>query len=167
MLTYCSDTGKIGGDSFYTASLGATKQRNHMSGDTTGAVRWILRLEGLCVLIVALLFYPKFGFSWGTFALCFLIPDLSFLGYLAGPHVGALLYNSAHSYIGAISCLVAASFLMTPVLSCVGVIWCAHIGLDRALGYGLKYSAGFSFTHLGLIGRLAKPAPNPSLKQDT
>ncbi|UUZ74217.1 DUF4260 domain-containing protein [Polaromonas sp. P1(28)-8] len=93
-------------------------------------------------------------------------PDLSFLGYLAGSRVGALSYNSAHSYIGAIACLVAGSLLLAPVLSCVGVIWCAHIGFDRALGYGLKYSVGFSFTHLGVIGRLAKSAPNPSFKQD-
>lgn len=136
-----------------------------MSGETTGAVRWVLRLEGLCVLIAASLFYPKLGFSWGTFALFFLTPDLSFLGYFAGSRVGALSYNSAHSYIGAIVCLVAGS-LLSPAFSCAGVIWCAHIGFDRALGYGLKYSAGFSFTHLGLIGRLAKSAPNTAVKRD-
>lgn len=133
-----------------------------MSGETIGAVRWVLRIEGLCVLIVALLFYPKLGFSWGTFALFFLAPDLSFLGYLAGSRIGAVSYNAAHSYIGAIACLVIGSFQLIPVLSCAGVIWCAHIGFDRALGYGLKYSSGFNFTHLGLIGRLAKSAPTPS-----
>jgi hypothetical protein len=137
-----------------------------MSGETTGAVRWVLRLEGLCVLIAASLFYSKLDFSWGTFALFFLTPDLSFFGYLAGPRIGALSYNAAHSYIGAIASLVAGFLLLSPVLSCAGVIWCAHIGFDRALGYGLKYSAGFSFTHLGLIGRLAKSAPNPSFKRD-
>jgi hypothetical protein len=132
-----------------------------MSGETTGTVRWVLRLEGLCVLAAASLFYPKLGFSWGTFALFFLTPDLSFLGYLAGSRVGAISYNVAHSYIGAIACLVAGSLLLSPVFSCVGVIWCAHIGFDRTLGYGLKYSAGFGFTHLGLIGRLAKSVRNP------
>jgi hypothetical protein len=137
-----------------------------MSGETTGAVRWVLRLEGLCVLIAASLFYPKLGFSWGTFALLFLTPDLSFLGYLAGPGVGAITYNTAHSYIGAIASLVAGSLLSVPALTCAGIIWCAHIGFDRALGYGLKYSAGFSFTHLGLIGRLAKSASNPLFKRD-
>jgi len=127
-----------------------------MSGETTGAVRWVLRLEGLCVLIAASLFYPKLGFSWGTFALFFLTPDISFLGYLAGPRVGALTYNAAHSYIGSITSLALGFYLGSPVLTCVGVIWLAHIGFDRALGYGLKYSKGFGFTHLGLIGRLAK-----------
>ena len=127
-----------------------------MSGATTGTVRWVLRLEGLCVLVAALYFYSMLGFSWSTFALLFLTPDISFLGYLINPRFGALSYNTAHSYMGAIACITAGSLLVTPVLSCIGIIWCAHIGFDRALGYGLKYSAGFSFTHLGIIGRLAK-----------
>ena len=131
-----------------------------MSGATSGAVRLVLRLEGLCVLVAALVAYTKFGLGWGTFALFFLAPDLSFLGYLAGPKVGAVSYNVAHSYIGAVACLVAGSVLPAPVLLCAGIIWCAHIGFDRALGYGLKYSEGFGFTHLGRIGRLSGIAPN-------
>ena len=34
----------------------------------------------------------------------------------------------------------------------VALIWAAHIAVDRALGYGLKYGAGFGLTHLGRIG---------------
>lgn len=129
-----------------------------MSGETKGAVRLTLRLEGLCVLLAALLAYAKLDFSWGMFAMFFLAPDLSFLGYLAGSRFGAITYNAAHSYIGAITCLIVGVLLTAPILSCAGIIWCAHIGFDRALGYGLKYSAGFGFTHLGIIGRFAKPA---------
>lgn len=121
-----------------------------------GAVRLILRLEGLCLLIAAILAYAKFGLDWKTFAVFFLTPDISFLGYLAGSRAGAVTYNAAHSYIGAIACLVAGLLLSSSALLAAGMIWCAHIGLDRALGYGLKYSAGFRFTHLGLIGRAAK-----------
>ena len=113
----------------------------------------MLRLEGLCVLIASSIAYSKFGLGWGTFALFFLTPDLSFLGYLAGSRIGAIAYNSAHSYVGAIACLVAGSLLPEPTILCVGIIWCAHIGFDRTLGYGLKYSSGFGFTHLGRIGR--------------
>lgn len=131
-----------------------------MSGATSGAVRIVLRLEGLCVLIAALLAYAKFGVGWGTFAWCFLVPDLSFFGYLAGPHVGAISYNAAHSYVGAVVCLTAGVFFSVPMLFCAGLIWCAHIGFDRALGYGLKYSAGFGFTHLGRIGRGSPDAPD-------
>lgn len=134
-----------------------------MSGETTGIVRLTLRLEGLCVLVAALLAYSKLGFGWGTFAL-FFTPDISFLGYLAGPRIGAATYNAAHSYIGAITCVVEGYLLAAPVLSCAGIIWCAHIGFDRALGYGLKYSTGFGFTHLGIIGRFAKSAPHTALR---
>ncbi|HEY3326315.1 MAG TPA: DUF4260 domain-containing protein [Novimethylophilus sp.] len=131
-----------------------------MSGETTGVVRLTLRLEGLCVLVAAMLAYSKLGLGWGTFALFFLTPDVSFLGYLTGPRVGAVAYNAAHSYIGAITCIVAGFLLPAPALLCAGIIWCAHIGFDRALGYGLKYSAGFGVTHLGLIGRVTKSAPD-------
>ena len=124
-----------------------------MNGATVGGVRWILRFEGLGVLIAALVLYPRLGFGWGTFALYFLTPDLSFLGYLAGPRVGAITYNSAHSFAGAVTCLTAGLLLANPIVQCTGVIWCAHIGFDRSLGYGLKYGAGFGYTHLGLIGR--------------
>jgi hypothetical protein len=43
-----------------------------------------------------------------------------------------------------------------PIAGSVALIWLAHIGFDRALGYGLKYKAGFGFTHLGRIGPAAK-----------
>src|SRR6516225_2176330 len=122
-------------------------------GATSGGVRVLLRFEGLCVLVVSLLAYAKFGDGWAIFALFFLTPDLSFLGYLAGPRFGAVSYNCAHSYIGALAVLAAGVFLSGSVAVTVGLIWAAHIGFDRALGYGLKYSAGFGFTHLGVIGR--------------
>lgn len=124
-----------------------------MSGETTGAVRIVLRLEGLLVLVAALLAYDKLGAGWTTFAWFFLTPDLSFLGYLADARIGAISYNLAHSYVGAVACLIASQLFAVPLLLTIGIIWCAHIGFDRALGYGLKYSTGFRFTHLGCIGR--------------
>jgi len=138
-----------------------------MSGETTGMVRTVLRLEGLCVLVAASAAYSKFGLGWGTFALFFLTPDLSLFGYLAGPKVGAISYNLAHSYSGAVVCLVAGLVLPAPTVLGVGLIWCAHIGFDRALGYGLKYSDGFGFTHLGRIGLFSAITPNSAVKQDS
>jgi hypothetical protein len=124
-----------------------------VSGETTGVIRTVLRFEGLLVMLAAMLTYDKFGAGWSTFAWFFLVPDISFLGYLAGARVGAISYNAAHSYIGAVACLIASQLLAVPLLLTVGTIWCAHIGFDRALGYGLKYATGFKFTHLGRIGR--------------
>ena len=131
-----------------------------MPGATEGAVRLVLRLEGLCVLIAALAAYSKTGFGWGAFALYFLIPDLSLLGYFKGPKAGAACYNLAHSYIGAIACLAIGALTPAPAMLCAGIIWCAHIGFDRALGFGLKYADGFRFTHLGRIGGFAGTAPD-------
>jgi hypothetical protein len=129
-----------------------------MTGATTGGVRLLLRAEGLCVLAAALLLYSRSGFGWGMFALFFLAPDLSFFGYLGGARVGAIVYNAAHSHVGPIACLVAGYVLAAPVVSATGIVWAAHVGFDRALGYGLKYAAGFGYTHLGRIGRQAETA---------
>ncbi|CAB3809877.1 DUF4260 domain-containing protein [Paraburkholderia fynbosensis] len=131
-----------------------------MSGETTGAVRVVLRPEGVLVLIAACVAYSKFGLGRGTFALWFLAPDLSFFGFLAGPKVGSIAYNSAHSYSGASCCISAGLLVSAPILLSAGMIWCAHIGFDRALGYGLKYGTGFGFTHLGRKGK--KTAVSPS-----
>jgi hypothetical protein len=129
-----------------------------MNYEVSGGVRTILRVEGLTLLAAAMIMYGKSGFGWGTFALFFLAPDLSFLGYLAGSRIGAIAYNAAHSTIGALAAFSAGLLLASPELEVAGLIWCAHIGFDRTLGYGLKYAAGFGFTHLGRIGRHERAA---------
>lgn len=132
------------------------------SGETIRPVRWILRAEGLCVFGATLLAYSRLGLDWRLFALFFLVPDLSFLGYLAGPRIGALTYNAAHAYIGGIICVAAGFLLPATAILGAGVIWCSHVGFDRALGYGLKYPAGFGFTHLGVIAGTGRSNRNPA-----
>jgi hypothetical protein len=122
------------------------------TGCVTGGVRTLLRLEGLAVLTAAAFLYWHAGFDWRLFAVLFLGPDLSFAAYLFGPRAGAMAYNAAHSTNGALGLGVAALALNQPLMIAVALIWLAHIGFDRALGYGLKYGAGFGFTHLGRIG---------------
>lgn len=126
-----------------------------MQGATTGTVRIVLRLEGLLAFTAASAAYSRLGFDWATFAWWFLLPDLSLLAYLIGERFGAGAYNVAHSYVGAVACLMAGWWWAAPAWSGAGLIWCAHIGLDRALGFGLKYATGFGDTHLGRIGRVA------------
>jgi hypothetical protein len=126
------------------------------TGCVTGGPRTILRLEGLAVLVAAIWLYFHAGFDWRLFAILFLAPDLSFAGYLFGSRIGAAAYNAAHSSNGAIGLGVAALATGQPLAAAVALIWLAHIGFDRALGYGLKYGAGFGFTHLGRIGRQSK-----------
>lgn len=116
-------------------------------------VRGWLRLEGASVLVLAILFYADHGPGWLAFALLLLAPDLSALGYLAGPRVGAATYNVAHAY--ALPLLLLAYGYWGGAATAVGgaLIWLAHIGMDRMLGYGLKLPSGFQDTHLGRIGR--------------
>jgi len=118
-----------------------------------GGVRTLLRLEGAVVLGVALAAYAQFGAGWGVFALWLLAPDLSLLGYLAGPRTGAALYNAAHSYVGPVLLLALGVLAGMPWAVAGSLIWLAHIGMDHALGYGLKYASGFAATHLGRIGK--------------
>ena len=116
-------------------------------------INWILRSEGLAVFSFAIGMYFQQDYSWVTFAILFLMPDLSFSGYLINNKIGAIAYNTAHSYIGASISLAVGFFLGVESALLVGLIWAAHIGFDRALGYGLKYGNGFGFTHLGMIGK--------------
>ncbi|MDR6952200.1 hypothetical protein J2X65_001551 [Ancylobacter sp. 3268] len=122
-------------------------------GAVAGMPRTLLRLEGFAVAVAAILAYRHLDAGWGTFALLILAPDLSLLSYLAGPGLGATLYNAAHSYL--LPALLAGIGLALgrQGAAAVALIWIAHIGLDRALGYGLKYPGGFGLTHLGRIGK--------------
>lgn len=126
------------------------------TGMVTGTVKLLLRLEGLTLFAGMVLLYAVWGGSWLVFAVLFLAPDLSFIAYLAGARTGAAVYNAAHSYMAPMALMTAGFGLASPVMLSIAMIWLAHIGIDRALGYGLKYPAGFAFTHLGRIGRLAK-----------
>jgi hypothetical protein len=123
------------------------------AGAVTGGVRILLRLEGLTLFAGMLLLYWIWGGSWWVFAILFLAPDLSFIAYLSDAKTGAIVYNAAHSYMAPVALLTTGFATGEPLTLSLAMIWLAHIGIDRALGYGLKYQAGFGFTHLGRIGR--------------
>ena len=57
-----------------------------------------------------------------------------------------------HTYLGPVALLGATAVLAMPTGLSIALIWAAHIGIDRALGFGLKYPDAFSSTHLGGIG---------------
>ena len=122
-------------------------------GGVRGAPKFLLRLEGLAALGIAALGFERVGGSWPMFAILFLAPDLSMLGYLAGRRFGAAAYNAAHSYVGpaVLGALGVGLGYSTAVQ--MALIWAAHVGFDRMLGYGLKYATAFGDTHLGRIGK--------------
>jgi hypothetical protein len=119
----------------------------------TGGPRLLLRVEGAALLAVATVAFARTGASWWLYAILFLAPDLSFLAYLAGARPGAVAYNAMHTTIGPIALAGAGIVAAQPIALAIALIWAAHIGFDRLLGYGLKYAAGFGFTHLGRMGR--------------
>jgi hypothetical protein len=131
----------------------ADTPRTETAGAVTGGVRILLRLEGLTLFVGMTLLYAVWEGSWLVYAILFLAPDLSFAAYLSGPRSGAIVYNAAHSYMVPVALMTTGFALASPLVLSIAIIWMAHIGLDRAFGYGLKYFAGFGFTHLGRIGK--------------
>lgn len=113
------------------------------------------KIEGGLIFMSGLALFAHLdpGWGWGMAALLFFAPDLSFSAYLAGPKVGAFFYNLLHVYALGAALLAAGLILSCPIPAALGALWLAHSGFDRMLGYGLKSPAGFSFTHLGRIGK--------------
>src|SRR5690349_19914720 len=118
----------------------------------------LLRVEGFVALAAAVTLYWFLGGNWWLFAILLLAPDLSFFGLYAGPKTGAKIYNLAHTY--AVPAVLGAIGWFGGIFSLteVALIWAAHIGMDRAVGYGLKYPGLAHHTHLGLIGPARKAA---------
>jgi len=113
----------------------------------------LLRLEGLAAAAVSAALYARTGASWWLFAALWLAPDLSMLGYLSGrPCVGARIYNVFHTYLLPGVLALAGLAVHAHALMPIALIWINHIGVDRLLGYGLKYPDGFGSTHLGKMG---------------
>jgi hypothetical protein len=110
--------------------------------------RTLLHLEGAAVLLAAGILYQQTHAGWAWFALLFLIPDFSMLGYLANKKIGALLYNFGHTYTAPLLLLLILSLCQQTTYAWLALIWLAHIGFDRLLGYGLKYETAFKDTHL-------------------
>jgi hypothetical protein len=123
------------------------------TGVVSGGVRILLRLEGLALLGAMTLLYFVWGGPWWLYVVLFFSPDLSFVAYLGGPKIGAWAYNAVHSTTIPLVMLAVGFGFAPPLMLSVALIWLSHIGFDRALGYGLKYEAGFGFTHLGRLGK--------------
>src|SRR5262245_62087399 len=100
------------------------------TGMAAGGVRNLLRVEGPVLFSTMLVADETVGGSWSLFALLFLLPDISFAAYAAGPRIGGVVYNIAHSTIGPIMFAAFGHAHGMPLLRAVGIIWLAHVGLD-------------------------------------
>jgi hypothetical protein len=111
-------------------------------------VRNIVRLEGLAVFLVALFLYDLIQGNWWIFLALILVPDISMVGYLVSKKLGAVTYNLVHNYILGIAATLLGFRLNIEWLFIGGVILLAHVGMDRLLGFGLKYPKDFKETHI-------------------
>jgi Domain of unknown function (DUF4260) len=115
----------------------------------------IVRLEEVGLFLLSIYLFSLLPYAWWMFPLLLFAPDISMIGYLAGPRLGAIVYNVIHHRGLAVIYYVAGALLGLPGLSLAGVIIFAHSSLDRALGYRLKFPDSFGNTQLGRIGRPA------------
>jgi hypothetical protein len=129
-----------------------------INGSTTGVVKYLLQTEGAVIGLAATCAFGAAGVSWWFFAAFIMVPDVAMIGYWVGPKAGARTYNAFHSYVLPVGLGVIGYIWRIEWLWPVACIWTAHIGLDRSIGYGLKYAEGFKITHLsrGQTGGLIK-----------
>jgi hypothetical protein len=111
----------------------------------------LLHIEGLAVLALSLYFYGYNQFSWLLFIVLLFTPDISMLGYLINNKIGARIYNLFHTYTIVIIVIFEGLLFKNQMALTVGLIWSAHIGMDRMIGYGLKYDTEFKDTHLNRV----------------
>ena len=119
------------------------------SPSVIGRPRFFLRIEGLVLFIGSLTLFGKTHQRWWWVPLLLFAPDIFMAGYVRSTKVGALIYNLGHSYLLPAITTFYGWYSNHFLLLAIGLIWFAHIGMDRFAGYGLKYDDNFKHTHLG------------------
>ncbi len=118
-------------------------------------MKTLTRTEELFLAILAFYLFLSLPIHWWWFFVLLLAPDLSMVGYVLGPRVGAATYNTVHHRAVSVALFIVGAALHAPWLQAAGLILFGHSSLDRVLGYGLKYPDAFQHTHLGMIGSAA------------
>lgn len=113
----------------------------------------LLKLEELGQFVLSIILFNHLDYTWWIFPACLLLPDLSMIGYIVNPKLGAWTYNLFHHKLLAIVVLAFGFWMDNAPLALAGVILFGHAAMDRIFGYGLKFGDDFKHTHLGWIGR--------------
>src|SRR5690554_3395810 len=108
----------------------------------------LIRIEGMVVLSLGTYVYFTNGYNWAIFLLLLMLPDVFMIGYAVSKKAGAYVYNFAHTFVTPSLLLLAGLALSVDLLMMIGLIWIVHIGMDRMMGYGLKYETNFKDTHI-------------------
>jgi hypothetical protein len=126
------------------------------NGTVVGLPRRWLRLDGLVLLILSIVLFFTQDQPWWLIPVVLFLPDVFMAGYAGGSRFGATVYNLGHTYMLPVVLAGASLWRHWPLGVALGLLWLAHIGMDRVLGFGLKYPDSFRHTHLGIIGRPSK-----------
>ncbi|MGH3070879.1 MAG: DUF4260 domain-containing protein [Gaiellaceae bacterium] len=110
--------------------------------------RALLHAEGAVVFVAATVLYFNADEPWWLYLALALAPDISMVGYVAGARIGAATYDAAHTYAVPVGLAAVGVLAGWDGVIAVALVWIAHIGVDRAFGYGLKYPSHFKDTHL-------------------
>ena len=113
----------------------------------------ILRVEAVSLFVAGVVAWLQLGGHPLWLLPLLLAPDVSMIGYVRGPRLGAITYNLVHNLAIGLAALTVGWVAAVAPLALAGAILVAHVGMDRALGYGLKLPTDFRDTHLGRIGR--------------
>jgi hypothetical protein len=116
-------------------------------------MKTLIKIEELLLALLAFYLFLTLGYAWWLFLILFLVPDVSMIGYLLNPRVGAWTYNIVHHKGMAIALFILGDYLQLSGLQAAGLILLGHSSLDRVMDYGLKYADAFQHTHLGKISR--------------
>lgn len=126
-----------------------------MAQSATGSVRMLLRIEGLILFAVATAgYFALSGHPWWLYFVLFLVPDLALIVFAVDRRTGAIVYDALHTTVGPLVLLALMFATSATLWGALAAIWLAHIGIDRAIGYGLRYPDTPDMTHLGPVGAL-------------
>lgn len=115
-------------------------------------MKTLLRLEEVAQFALAIFLFSQLPYAWWVFPACILLPDISILAYIAGPKIGAMVYNFFHHKLVGIVLIILGYALIEPIIGLIGIILFGHSAMDRIFGFGLKYQDNFKNTHLGKMG---------------
>ena len=119
-----------------------------MAMNVRHSVRFMLQVEGAVIAAAACWLTLQAGPPIWVWVAVLIAPDLSMAAYWLGPRFGAVIYNLAHTIIWPILLIIYGFVIFYDLVIAVGALWAMHIGIDRAVGLGLKYPTGFRHTHL-------------------
>lgn len=117
-----------------------------------GKPKFFLQLEGVVLFVASLILFASTHQPWWWVPTLLFLPDIFMIGYARSAKFGAFTYNIGHTYLLPAMVTIYGLHGNRPLVLGVGLIWLAHIGMDRLFGYGLKYDDNFKHTHLGTIG---------------